>query len=69
MSFYMKKELPSRVKYSAECLESLSIIEGYINDDIPLKLYQLEKKIEVVFNKYFKFKRQFYCTICNRKFQ
>ena len=59
-------ELPEHEKYSAECLESLSDMRQYIDKNLQEKLDFFYENIKKGFNVLYKFKKQFYCQICNQ---
>ena len=66
---YEKNKLPKAKKYSAECLQSLDDMEELKEAEFDAILDEMFEKIKVGFNNLYKFKRQFYCDICDLKNQ
>lgn len=69
LELYKHNELPKAAKYSAECLESTDLMKEFVNKDLSSKLDLIYEQIKVNFDTLYKFKKQFYCEICNKKTQ
>lgn len=65
LGIFTKNKLPLNKKYSAECLQSIDDMEDLIKAELADKLTEMFEKIKVAYNNLYKFKRQFYCDICN----
>lgn len=57
--------LPLNEKYSAECLTSMDDMTVFVNTNLSEKLDEMYEAIKKKFNLQYKFKKQFYCNICN----
>lgn len=66
---FVSNELPEHEKYSAECLESINDMHKFIDKNVPEKLDFFYENIKKGFNILYKFKKQFYCEICNQENQ
>lgn len=66
LAVFSKNKLPTNKKYSAECLQSIEDMQGLVDADLPDILDEMFEKVKVAYNNLYKFKRQFYCDICNQ---
>lgn len=65
LDIFNKNKLPLNKKYSAECLQSIDDMDDLIKNNLQELLNETFEKIKVAYNNLYKFKRQFYCDICN----
>lgn len=68
ISLFERNELPEHVKYSAECLQTIDDMRGFVNSKKSVDLDDMFNEVKQKFNDLYKFKKQFYCQICNRGF-
>lgn len=66
MGVYGRNRLPKNKKYSAECLQSLDDMQELIDANLGATLDEMFEQVKLGFNDLYKFKRQFYCDICNQ---
>lgn len=66
LSLFEKNHLPPHAKYSAECLESISELTEYVQQGVVEKFNLMYMMIKKGFNNLYKFKKQFYCAICDK---
>lgn len=65
IELFTKTKLPPHAKYSAECLESIQDLNQYVSQGVIEKFDIMYMMIKKGFNTLYKFKKQFYCSICN----
>lgn len=66
LELFEKNELPEHVKYSAECLEAVDEMSKFVAEDMAAYLDKMFEETKVKFNQLYKFKKQFYCQLCDR---
>lgn len=62
-----KNKLPKNKKYSAECLQTIDDMQALVDADIDKTLDDMFEQVKVAYNNLYRFKRQFYCDICNQE--
>jgi len=68
IELFEKNQLPEHVKYSAECLQTIDDMRGFVKSNMSTYLGDMLAEVQQRFNDLYKFKKQFYCKICNRGF-
>ena len=66
LKLFKNNFLPLNERYSAECLTSMDEMTNYLKSDFELKLDSIYEDIKQKFNKLYKFKKEFYCDICDQ---
>lgn len=66
LNVFGKTKLPASKKYSAECLQTIDDMQQLIDMDLAAVLDRKFEEVKIAYNNLYKFKRQFYCDICNR---
>lgn len=67
LGLFERNFLPLSEKYSAECLTSMDDMTVYLKSNLGELLDKKYEEIKIKFNTLYKFKKQFYCHLCNRK--
>jgi hypothetical protein len=68
ISLFQRNQLPEHVKYSAECLQTIDDMNGFVKSEKSVYLEAMFNEIKTKFNDLYQFKKQFYCQVCNRGF-
>ena len=66
LEVFGKSKLPQNKKYSAECLQSIDDMQDLVDANLIEILKEAFNNVKIAYNHLYKFKRQFYCDICNR---
>lgn len=66
IELFTQTKLPAHAKYSAECLESIQELTEYVDQGVVEKFNLMFMLIKKGFNNLYKFKKQFYCAICDQ---
>jgi hypothetical protein len=67
MHLFMQGQLPQHTEYSAECLDAVNEMDILNKDNFEENLDNMYILIKLGFERIFKFKKTFYCFICNKQ--
>lgn len=67
MKLFKEGELPGHAEYSAECLDSVNEMHNLREEDFEETLDYMYNYVKVGFERLFKFKKSFYCFVCDRR--
>lgn len=65
LGLFERNILPKKEKYSAECLTSVDLMGEFVKQNLEEKLDFFFEEIKEKFDVLYKFKKQFYCNICD----
>jgi hypothetical protein len=67
MKLFVEGELPQHTEYSAECLDSVNKMSQLHEENFFDSMDYMYNYIKVAFERLFKFKKSFYCFVCDRR--
>ena len=67
MKLFLEGELPQHTEYSAECLDSVNKMSQLHEEGFEESIDYMYNYVKVGFERLFKFKKQFYCFVCDRR--
>ena len=66
MSLFLEGQLPQHTEYSAECLDAVNEMDLLHKDNFKENTENFYELIKLGFERLYKFKKTFYCFLCNR---